>query len=537
MTRYVLYARKSSESEERQVLSIDSQLKELRDHARQKGLSVVATLSEAKSAKAPGREVFCEMLKMIHRGKADGIVCWKLDRLARNPIDGGALIWALDRGKLKEIVTREKSFTNTGDDKFWMQLEFGMAKKFVDDLSSNVKRGNRAKLEQGWVPGVPPLGYLNDRAAKTIVADSDRLPLVRKIWELALRRRAPLEIHRIANEKWSLRSPVRGKTGGRPLAVSTIYRMLSNPFYYGLIERKGETYVGSHEPVISKEEFDRVQDLLGRPNHKARKGYRFPFTSLIRCGECGSSVTAEEKTNRFGSTYRYYHCARRPRAVRCRQRVVRAESLDEQIVSILRRIRIDGEFRDWAMRHLHRLRTQGARVRTTIDQSLDAAHSETRRQAETLLDLRLKGLVSDDEFTARRKVIVEKQLSLRKQQLEADQGVKQWFEPATKAVLFANQAVKRFTNGNLAEKREILNSLGSNPTLQDGKLLIQAHKPFRLLEGRVDMSRWQAIVERIRSYFTHHPSDITWPSFCEKEETTRGGGRGSEPSPLQRAEV
>lgn len=129
MPRYILYARKSTESEDRQVLSIDSQIRELQDLARSQSLKVTAVLSEARSAKSPGRQVFGDLLRELARGRADGILCWKLDRLARNPVDGGALIWAIDENKLSQIVTPQRTFTNTSNDKFWMQLEFGMAKK------------------------------------------------------------------------------------------------------------------------------------------------------------------------------------------------------------------------------------------------------------------------------------------------------------------------------------------------------------------------------------------------------------------------
>jgi DNA invertase Pin-like site-specific DNA recombinase/thiol-disulfide isomerase/thioredoxin len=175
MPRYLLYSRKSTESEDRQVLSIDSQIAELQDLARERQLDVVAVHRESRSAKAPGREVFGQVLADVAKGRVDGLLCWKLDRLARNPVDGGALIWAFDEGKVREIVTPGRTFTNTGNDKFWMSLEFGMAKKYVDDLSENVKRGNRAKLAQGWRPGNAPIGYLNDLGTKTIVPDPDRM--------------------------------------------------------------------------------------------------------------------------------------------------------------------------------------------------------------------------------------------------------------------------------------------------------------------------------------------------------------------------
>ena len=241
---FFIYARKSTESEDRQVLSIDAQIKELKALALNQGLNVVDVYSESKSAKAPGRPVFAKLIERLYKENDVGVICWKLDRLARNPVDGGQIIWSVEQGRIKEIVTPGRSFTNRGDDKFWMQLEFGIAKKYVDDLSDNVKRGNRAKLEKGILPGTAPVGYKNDKETKTIVKDPDRFHLVRRIWDAILEGNYQVnELLRTAKEEWGLTTFQRKRIGGSPLTQSGLYRTLSNPFYYGVIQRKGELYL------------------------------------------------------------------------------------------------------------------------------------------------------------------------------------------------------------------------------------------------------------------------------------------------------
>ncbi len=210
MLRYFLYCRKSSESEDRQVLSIESQISELQSLAKKHSILILETLTEARSAKAPGRQIFNNMMQRIYRGEAQGIICWKLDRLARNPIDGGAIIWAIKQHGL-EIITPTQSFRQSDDNTILMYIEFGMAQKYIDDLSRNVKRGLRTKVEKGWYPAVAPAGYLNnrvkDKGEKDIVNDPERFQIIRRIWDLMLTGLyTPPQILKIANDQWGFRS-------------------------------------------------------------------------------------------------------------------------------------------------------------------------------------------------------------------------------------------------------------------------------------------------------------------------------------------
>lgn len=478
-----IYARKSTESEDRQVLSIEAQINELKAVALRQGLKIVEVFSEAKSAKAPGRQIFENMMTRVIETKGVNILCWKLDRLARNPVDGGKLIWSVEQKQVQQIVTPHRTFCNYGDDKFWMQLEFGIAKKYVDDLSDNVKRGNRAKLEKGILPGKAPIGYLNDKEIKTIKKDPDRFHLVRRIWDIILTGDYSIkEILRTADEDWGLTTPQCKLVGGRPLIRSGLYKLLSNPFYYGAIRRQGQLYPGSHQPMITKDEFDRVQKILGRSGRCAQKKY-FAYTGLINCLECGGMITAEQQTNRYGYQYTYYRCSKKKggRHNSCSQKYIRAENLEAQILSYLEKIYLPKKFVKWSLSQLKEAVVKEEKTIEKIKKSQERALIDNERRLQGLLQMKLRDLLSDEEYLAEKDKLTDKKLTMQSNigQIENSPGI--WLEPSQRFFSFLTLAKDKFKNGDDSLKRQILATVGSNLLLKDKILLIEAKKPFRLV--------------------------------------------------------
>lgn len=306
--KYIAYCRKSREEKDQQVLSIQAQIAELKEFSSREAVEIVEFVEEEKTAKVPGREKFAEVIKQIEKGLIQGIVAWHPDRLARNSIDGGKLIYLLDTGKLLDLKFPTFWFDNTPQGKFMLNIAFGQSKYYVDNLSENVKRGLRQKLRNGVWPGKATYGYVNNPKTRDIDIDPKASKGIKKAFELFSYCRTFTDISALLY-KYGVRC-----SGDRLLKINQIRKILSNRFYVGIIQYNGEYYEGTHKQFISKQLFRDVQKQLEfKDRHKKRK-YNFAFMGLIKCGECGATITAEAHTKKYKNgkqqTFVYYRCTK-----------------------------------------------------------------------------------------------------------------------------------------------------------------------------------------------------------------------------------
>jgi DNA invertase Pin-like site-specific DNA recombinase len=344
--RYCLYARKSSESEERQVLSIDSHVNEMLQLAEKEELKIAEIKRESHSAKDTGqRPIFNEIVEEIKQVKFNGILTWAPDRISRNAGDLGRIVDLMDQKLLVEIRTYGQRFTNSPNEKFLLMILGSQAKLENDNRGINVKRGLRTRIEMGLWPGMAPLGYLNQKLMDKkcqIIMDPARAPIIKKMFE------------RVAFENYSgrklynwLKFELNFYTrGNKPLTLSGIYRILDNPFYYGVFEwpkASGNFYQGKHQPLINQELFEKAKARLKR-DQIVRENKEFAFTKLFTCGYCGSGISAEEKwkvlKDGTSAHYIYYGCSR-GRDRNCKNKYIREEELIEELFKIMDKVNIN----------------------------------------------------------------------------------------------------------------------------------------------------------------------------------------------------
>jgi site-specific DNA recombinase len=511
MSPFVIYARKSSESEDRQILSIDSQIKELHALAARSGVAVEEVLTESHSAKAPGRPIFSDLMRQVERGKVGGILCWKLDRLARNHLDTGRVLHALSTGQLQRVLTPDRTYTGDGNDRFMGNFELGMATKYIDDLRANVKRGNRALLEKGIPNFRPPLGYLRDKETNAIVEDPVRFPLVRRMWELLLTGTMnPSAIRKIATNELGLRTRKTKHQGDRPITPSGTYNLFANSFYTGLIQlRDGRTYPGTHKAMISRDEFYRSQDILGRPTRPRPQKHAFAYTGLITCANCGGCVTAEVHTKPSGKTYTYYRCTHQKTGKPCREPAVSASQIEEQFATMLGRLTMPKPIFDWLVKKAHQQVEGEEARREQIVAAQRAALDSTKRQEETLLDLRLRELVTDDVFLQRKRALENHQRDLEARlQAATNPAAQDLAGNVERIVRFGEAARETFVSGTVIQRRAILEAVASNYTLRGRRVAFQLEQPFAILSRANGYSNWWATVDDIRTYLHNSTASI-----------------------------
>ena len=507
MNKYFLYARKSSESEDRQILSIEQQLVEVREYAKKENLSVIAELTESMTAKKPGRPVFNEMLVRIEAGEADGIVAWNPDRLARNSIDGGRIIYLVDTGKIINLKFPTFRFDNNAYGKFILSIAFGQSKYYTDNLSENIKRGIRQKLRKGIWPNWAPLGYLNDPKTRNIVIDKETAPYIRKLFQLY-----STGTYSLMNLKDIFKKEGLIGKKNTPLSIFQIQYILKNTFYYGIFSYDNELYEGAHPPLISKELFNKVQAVMNRRHRPTRiKKYDFVFRGLMECGECGAAITAETKTkiqqNGNRHKYIYYHCTKRKG--KCSQPYnMTEEEIAEQLSYGLSRIWINDKTAEKILDELDMHRTSEQKNISVETEKTESKLKNIDLQLERLLDGYVNALLEPSEYQAKKQKLIVEKTDLKQKLTDLSRKESSWFELAKDIIATCNSVEKNIKENNLGNLRQIAEKTGSNFVLKDRALEYSYVKPYGDI-FRQNNSEFKNVVLDSDSFPTRGEGDIT----------------------------
>jgi len=533
--KIVKYRRKSSEDEDRQVASLTDQaiaLDEVAARFHIQPSQIAADFGESRSAKlSHTRLEFQNMVAMIERGRANAILTWHPDRLSRNLGDVDTLVRLMEERKLTVIITPQYMFGNSPLEKYILISECTRAKLENDNKGVNVKRGLAGKVRKGWRPGIAKIGYLNntsrERGERDILPDPERFDKVKRLFHLFLTGNYSVrQLHKLAYDRLLLRTRRTKRQGGKPLSLSHIFNVLTDPFYCGKFlwnnQNTGEKelHQGKHPPMITEDEFRQIQVLLGKRSSPQPKRHVFAYTALMTCGECGAAITADEKWQiicgvckikfasqnreqcpRCGTTiahmekktllhYVYYRCTKQKGP--CSQKGIRIEDLESQIDRTLARFNISEKYARWALETLAAQAKVDGAAEAQIGRDLKREETKLKEELAELNRFIIKQESVGWTLMSKEEALAEKQRLLAQLKLDPRQGECQGtgdgLDETAGALDYAAHARLWLKEGTPEQKREVFSAFGSNLTLKDKKVSICLTYPLPEIERMIEIA-------------------------------------------------
>lgn len=505
-TKHIIYCRKSSESDERQVQSLSDQINMLVPFIIQRGLQIAGQpLQESKSAKAPGRPVFDSMIQMIERGLANGIVILNPSRLSRNTVDTGRIIFLMDQGKLEEVVTPSQTFKNNPSDKFILNLLCSQAKLENDNKSVVVKDSLTLKAERGDFPGKARAGYMNNhhknQGERDISAHPIYFPLMRKLIDLALTGNYSVEDLCKKAEEMGIRN-----FNGKVIGKSSLHRYLRDPFYTGKFRFRGKLLQGNHPALMTEDEFNLLQNILdGKGKPRKQCHMESVLGDLMKCGECHYGITAEYKTKHYkngtSQTFAYYRCTKKSKTIKCAQPYVSQSKLESEVLDELSKFELDPDFAKWAFETLDEMKYKEENTNQDSLKALQNALDGVIKKINNLLELKISpnnmdgSLLTDEEYSERKQAYLQEKMKITEQLSKLNGNEGGWVDVARDSFDFALQAAIKFKNGAPDIKRTIVKTVGSDLILlyQD----LQFRPRFLFLKYKEGIEKTKSEINRL----------------------------------------
>lgn len=466
--KYFVYTRKSTESDEKQALSIPAQVRELKEFADKSDYKICRIFKESKSASKPdNRPIFTEMISKIKEGECSRILCWHTNRLSRNPLESGIIMQMLTDGVLEEIVTPQKSITYENANDILLGVEFGANSQFSKELSINTKRGLRQKILRGEWPTYAPPFYVNygvKKGAKNIKPNEKNSMYYERLVDEIISKNLPASSAYKILAEWGVKSK-----RGRPFSKNTVVRLLRNPVYYGGLVYMGvEEQKGTWKPLISKEKWLLLQETLDAKSKPIKTRHNHPFRKQIKCGNCGYTIVPYTKTKKSGKSYSYYGCSKR--GGNCDNRPIRAEDLEEEILKNLSQIKLDKKTLTYLKEEsCKRLDKELDYEFSKVDE-VNKEYKDLSGKLDKLLKMRINNELTKEEYLNAKEPLIERQRRLE----ELRGAVKYDREDIKKQLeLFFERCFEiedLFVNGTSEEKSDLVDALSENLTLYNKKL-------------------------------------------------------------------
>ncbi|MDN3581881.1 recombinase family protein [Mucilaginibacter flavus] len=492
---YFIYARKSTEGEERQSLSIDGQLNDIQQIVKRENLTVIDTITDIASAAIPyNRPGYTEMIRQIKKGKATGIIVWHVDRLIRNELEDGELRWMLQTGIIKSVWTPNREY-RSHDNALLISIEASMAAQYSRDLSAKVKRGNKQKYELGHPLGPARLGYLNTKfqnhGTNYLINDPERFHLIQKGFRMLLTGRYNIMQVVATLQEMGLRSRGTKRYKSAPIPISTMYKVFTDQFYAGYFTRNGTTYKGCYTPMITLDEFDKIQFFLGRKGKPKHHKHDYAFTGFITCASCGCFITATKVLKHIKAldqykTYVFYHCTKKRGRQNCAEKhYTKEEDMEAMISAELAKITLKPLFAEWAINAIKEDSQHEIELRQKLLESTTQYLRKINNEVERLLDLRISGEISEETYSHKKNEREQMSLRVQERKNRLQNQIDDWETQFNDLIEFSKTAIEKFNLGDVHIQKELCDTLGSNWILKGKKLMFSRLEWFDTVESLI----------------------------------------------------
>ncbi len=496
--KIVAYYRVSSREQKEEGYSIEAQQKLVQLHAERRGFEIVKEFVEIETAKKTGRKVFTEMLGFIKdSSEIQGILCHKVDRLSRNFRDVIIIDDLTNKvnDKVKPLFV-EDDFPENASGKMTFGMKVVLAKYYSDNLSDEVKKGMREKVEQGGYPHKPPFGYAIDASTMPhrIIPDPQASVAVQKAFEWYAT--SAYSIKQLRDKL--IEEGLAKKHNGGVLGKGDIGNMLGKPFYYGWFKWKELLWdsKGSYQPLVSKDLWDKAQWVLDEQNKPRVRKHNFNFTMLMKCGECGYSVTAERKIKYYKTTdrtatYVYYRCTKpKSSPIKCSQKPITEDKLTKQLVGIIDAVGIDDKVLSLLKNILKESHTEEEEYHLNSIKSLREQQDALQNKLDRLLDGYLDGAVSKEIYDGKNRQLQQDKDNALRQLQRHEEGNKEYFEQIENFIELCHQAPALFRSSSPQLKRELLKFVVSDLILIDEIVRPNYKIPFSLILKTKENGNW-----------------------------------------------
>ena len=487
MKQFYGYVRVSTAKQGEKGVSLQEQRDAIERYAQRNGLQISEWFEERETAAKRGRPIFNKMLKLLNRGKSNGVIIHKIDRSARNLKDWADLGELIDQGIEVHFANESLDLHSRGG-RLSADIQAVVASDYIRNLREETRKGFYGRLKQGIYPLPAPLGYLDMGKGKPKELDPNKAPLVRKAFELYASGRYNLpglvdEMHRLG---------LRNRKGGK-VTMNGFSVILNNHFYIGLIKlrRTGETFPGTHEPLIPKSLFGRVQRILNGKTNTGVQKHDCLFRRLLKCKHCGYSLRGEIQKGHI-----YYRCHTRTCPVTC----VREDAVESIVLDKLLQLQLSENEITYLRQQLARLKGKWGKEQGTQINALNLRLCQIQDRLDRLTDAYIDRLIEKDVFEKRKNTLLIEQKEVEEKLTDLQQNGSSVPDRVTELVELAGNAYFQYKIDFPEEKRDLLKNLTSNREVNGKNVELRLAFPFYEIANRPKISNSAPYREIGRTY-------------------------------------